>query len=136
MDFQHEVTYALPRALQLQMAHQWLFSNWVSKEGQNRVFEELDASRSGRPIPVPSEIMFPSILDRCSEFDAAGALFVLFHYIKADNRKVLPMNLFQGISGVLLLWYQDILYPDAFLKLPEKLRTNMLLNVGVKGLVG
>ncbi|WP_224367853.1 hypothetical protein [Hyalangium versicolor] len=135
-DSQHEVARTLSPALQMKIASQLLSSNRMSPEEQSYLFEALDAARAGRSLPHPPESSPDAIRDRGHEFDAAGALSVLFTYIGAEDRQSLLTGMLQRSSGAFPAWYQDILYPDMLLKLPRDVQADMLLEVDVKVLAG
>lgn len=135
-DFQHEVVRSLSPQLRAQVASQLLTSNRISKEEQSHVFAALDAARAGLPLPPPPAPTPHGIADRGQAFDAAGALSVLFGHMEPAVRKALLSSALDSLSGVLPLWYQDILYPEMILKVPQELRADMLLEVDIKGLAG
>lgn len=135
-DFQHEVARTLSPELQLKVASHLLVSNRMSNEEQSYLFEALDAARAGRSLPSPPPSAPDAIRDRGHEFDAAGALSILFSYVSAEDRQALWASMLKRSSGVFPSWYQDILYPDMLLKLPQDIQADMLLEVDVKMLAG
>jgi hypothetical protein len=135
-DFQHEVARTLAPELQLKVASHLLESNRMSNEEQSYLFEALDAARAGRSLPSPPRPAPDAIRDRGHEFDAAGALSVLLAYIGAEDRQALLTSMLKRSSGAFPSWYQDILYPDMLLKLPQDIQADMLLEVDVKVLAG
>jgi len=134
--FQHEVARTLSPELQQQVASQLLSSNRMSNEEQGYLFEALDAARAGRSLPAPPRPALDAIRDRGHAFDAAGALSVLLTYIGAEERQALLTSMLKRSSGAFPSWYQDILYPDMLLKLPQDVQANMLLEVDITGLAG
>ncbi|WP_224243873.1 hypothetical protein [Hyalangium gracile] len=135
-DSQHEVARTLSPELQRRIASQLLLSNRMSPEEQSYLFEALDAARAGRSLPAPPRPAQDTIRDRGQEFDAAGALSILLTYIGAEERQSLLTGMLQRSSGAFPSWYQDILYPDMLMKLPQDVQADMLLEVDVKGLAG
>ncbi|MBN1205366.1 MAG: hypothetical protein JXB05_10625 [Myxococcaceae bacterium] len=135
-DFQHEVARTLSPELQMKIASQLLSSNRMSNEEQSYLFEALDAARAGRSLPAPPRPAPDAIRDRGHAFDAAGALSVLLTYIGAEDRQALLTSMLKRSSGAFPSWYQDILYPDMLLKLPQDVQADMLLEVDVKVLAG
>ncbi len=135
-DFQHEVARTLSPELQMKVASHLLSSNRMSNEEQSYLFEALDAARAGRSLPSPPRPAPDAIRDRGHEFDAAGALSVLFTYIGAEDRQALMTSMLKRSSGAFPSWYQDILYPDMLLKLPQDIQADMLLEVDAKVLAG
>jgi hypothetical protein len=135
-DSQHEVARTLMPELQMRIASQLLLSNRMSNEEQSYLFEALDAARAGRSLPPPPELAPDAIRDRGHAFDAAGALSVLLTYIGAEDRQALLTSMLKRSSGAFPSWYQDILYPDMLLKLPQDVQADMLLEVDVKVLAG
>ncbi len=135
-DCQDEVARLLSPALRLGVASQLLLSNRISREEQAHIFHALDAARSGKPLPPPPAPAANAILDRGREIDAPGALSMLFPHISAEDRVELFGSALKRASGAFPGWYQDILYPDMLLKLPQELRADLLLEVDVRGLAG
>jgi hypothetical protein len=135
-DFQHEVARVLPAETRLQVIGQLLASNRLSPEERKSLFEAVDAARAGKALPEPPKETAHSIHDRGPEFDAAGALSVLFSHVSAEERHSLMSTALQRASGALPRWYEDILHPDMLLKVPEELRADLLLEVDLKGLAG
>jgi hypothetical protein len=135
-DFQHEVARTLSPELQMKVASHLLSSNRMSNEERSYLFEALDAARAGRSLPSPPRPAPDAIRDRGHELDAAGALSVLFTYVGAEDRQALLTSMLKRSSGAFPSWYQDILYPDMLLKLPQDVQADMLLDVDVKVLAG
>jgi hypothetical protein len=134
-DCQQEVARMLSPELRLQVAGMLLTSNRISREERAFVFATLEAARAGMPLPKPTTPAKHDIVDRGREFAAAAALSILFPLIDSDDRQALFAKA-MGRSGTLPLWYEDILYPDMLLKLPDGVQADMLLEVDVKGLAG
>jgi hypothetical protein len=133
-DAQHDVARMMSPELRLRVAEELLASNRISKEELAYLFEVLKSARGGRPLPkAPAPV---GIADRGREFDAAGALSVLFPRIAATERLALFNTARERSSGTFPRWYEDILYPDMLLKLPQELQSDLLLDVDVKGLAG
>ena len=133
-DAQQDVARTLSPELRLQVANQLLGSNRMSDDDRKYIFSALDEARAGRPLPPPPRAAAHDIVGRGREFDAAAALSSLFPHIEAEDRQALFLSALQRSSGVFPLWYEDILYPDMLLKLPEELRADLLLQVDLKGL--
>ncbi|HEX5751629.1 MAG TPA: hypothetical protein VFZ09_35735 [Archangium sp.] len=133
-DCQQDVARILPPELRVRIANELLASNRISKEETVHLFEVLDAARAGKPIPPAPPAQ--GILDRGRPFDAAGALSVLLPLIESSERGALFARTLERSGGALPLWYQDILYGDMLLKLPDELQRDMLLDVDVRGLAG
>lgn len=135
-DVQHEVARSLSPDLRLQVASQLLVSNRISNEERQHLFETLDNARAGLPLQMPAEAGAHEIHDRGRELDGAGALSVLLSHIGPEDRKVLFEEALGRSSGSYPAWYEDILHPDMLLKLPAELRSDLLLEVDIKGLAG
>ncbi|MGQ0505946.1 MAG: hypothetical protein ACT4TC_11590 [Myxococcaceae bacterium] len=135
-DAQREVAQLFPPELKLQVAGQLLRSNRISREERTYVFEALDAARARRPLPAPPRAEPHDIADRGRQFDAAGALSVLLPLIGPEDRGALFSHAMVRTSGTMPRWYEDILYPDMLLKLPNELQADLLLDVDVRGLAG
>jgi hypothetical protein len=120
----------------MKVASHLLSSNRMSNEEQSYLFEALDAARAGRSLPSPPRPAPDAIRDRGHEFDAAGALSILFTYVGAEDRQALLTGMLKRSSGAFPSWYQDILYPDMLLKLPQDVQADMLLEVDPKVLAG
>jgi hypothetical protein len=133
---QHEVGRLLPHPRRLQVAGELLRSNRITKQDREHLFETLDAARSGMPFEQPPKPAAHEIADRGREFDAAGALSVLFQHIDNDDRRALFAHALEQFAGTYPLWYENILYPDMLLKLPSEIRSDLLLEVDIKGLAG
>lgn len=134
-DVQHEVAAALPMPLRLQVASALLLSSRMSNEERAYVFEALDAARAGQPLPALPHALPHGFDDRGRAFDAARALSVLLAYINEGDRHAL-LEAALHRTGVLPVWYQDILHPDMLLKLPTELAGDLLLQVDLKALAG
>ncbi|MFY0570262.1 hypothetical protein ACN28E_41460 [Archangium lansingense] len=133
-DCQQDVARIMPPELRVQVANELLASNRISKEETVHLFEVLDAARAGKPLPPAPPAQ--GILDRGRQFDAAGALSVLLPLLESSERGVLFTRALGRSGGTLPLWYQDILYGDMLLKLPDELQRDLLLDVDVRGLAG
>ena len=133
-DAQDDVARIMSSELRVQVADELLASNRISKEETVHLFEVLNAARAGKPLPpaLPAQ----GIPDRGREFDAAGALSVLLPLIESTERGALFARALGRSGGTLPAWYQDILYGDMLLKLPEELQRDLLLDVDVRGLAG
>lgn len=133
-DCQQEAARLMSPALRNSLATHLMLSNRISRQEMEHLFGVLRAARAGQPIPqVPTT---EGILDRGREFDAAGALSVLFQHIDPQARGGLFAELLQRTAGALPRWYENILYPDMLLRLPQELQADVLLDVDVKGLAG
>jgi len=135
-DVQAELARSLKPTLRLQVAQQLLVSNRISNEERQHLFETLDNARAGLPLQMPVEAASHEIVDRGREFDAAGALSVLATYLEPEERKALFAEALRRGSGMHPSWYEDILYPDMLLKLPQESMTDLLLEVDIRGLAG
>ncbi len=135
-DFQHEVARSLPPELRRQVAQQLLISNRMSAEEQHHVFAALDAARAGRSLPAAAATATDGIGDRGREVDAAGALSVLLTHIPNQERDQLLRDALTRAGGVFPLWYENILFPQMLLKLPQELQADILLEVDMRGLAG
>ena len=133
-DCQQDVARIMPPELRVRIANELLASNRISKEETVHLFEVLDAARAGKPLPPAPPAQ--GILDRGRPFDAAGALSVLLPLIESSERGELFTRALGRSGGTLPLWYQDILYGDMLLKLPDELQRDLLLEVDVRGLAG
>ncbi len=133
-DCQQDVARIMSHELRVRVASELLASNRISKEETVHLFEVLDAARAGMPIPPAPAAQ--GLLDRGRPFDAAGALSVLLPLIESAERGALFARALERSGGTLPLWYQDILYGDMLLKLPDELQRDLLLDVDVRGLAG
>lgn len=133
-DIQHEVARIMAAELRVEVADQLLVSNRISKEENAYVFEVLNAARAGKALPPSPKPQ--GIGDRGRELDAAGALSVLLPRIDPTLRTELFARALDRSGGTFPRWYEDILYGDMLLKLPDELRKDMLLEVDVRGLAG
>ncbi|MET0405314.1 MAG: hypothetical protein ABW123_23060 [Cystobacter sp.] len=133
-DCQQDVARIMPPELRVRIAHELLASNRISKEETVHLFEVLDTARAGKALP-PAPLA-QGILDRGRPFDAAGALSVLLPLLAPSEREALFARALERSGGTLPLWYQDILYGDMLLKLPDELQRDLLLEVDVRGLAG
>ncbi|QRO00830.1 hypothetical protein JRI60_18245 [Archangium violaceum] len=133
-DCQQDVARIMSPELRVRIANELLASNRISKEETVHLFEVLDAARAGKPLPPAPPAQ--GILDRGRQFDAAGALSVLLPLIESSERGSLFARALGRSGGTLPLWYQDILYGDMLLKLPDELQRDLLLDVDVRGLAG
>ncbi len=135
-DFQHEVARSLSNEVRHQVARQLLLSNRISPDEQAHVFAALDAARAGRTLPPPPPPAPHGISDRGREVDAAAALSVLLTHVPAPERAALLTEALERSGGVFPLWYENILFPQMLLKLPQELRADVLLEVDMRGLAG
>jgi hypothetical protein len=133
-DCQQDVARIMSPELRVRVANELLASNRISKEETVHLFEVLDAARAGKPLPPAPPAQ--GILDRGRQFDAAGALSVLLPLSESSERGALFARALGRSGGTLPLWYQDILYGDMLLKLPDELQRDLLLDVDVRGLAG
>jgi hypothetical protein len=133
-DCQQDVARIMSPELRARVANELLASNRISKEETVHLFEVLDAARAGKPLPPAPPAQ--GILDRGRQFDAAGALSVLLPLLESSERGTLFTRALGRSGGTLPLWYQDILYGDMLLKLPDELQRDLLLDVDVRGLAG
>ena len=134
IDCQQDVARIMSRELRVRVAQELLASNRISKEETVYLFEVLDAARAGKALPPAPAAQ--GILDRGRPFDAASALSVLLSLIEPSERDALFTRALGRSGGTLPLWYQDILYGDMLLKLPDELQRDLLLEVDVRGLAG
>ena len=61
---------------------------------------------------------------------------MLFQYIDAKARSALFAEALERFSGSYPLWYENILYPDMLLRLPDEMRADLLLEIDIRGLAG
>jgi hypothetical protein len=132
MDRQDEVARLLPYPLKVGVAHQLLQSNRSSKHERAGLFEAVGNAREGRPLKNGHAPVSLDVIDQGQEFDAAGALSVLLAHLEdADRRALFEKALSgDGFPG----WYERILSPQMLLKVPAEQRTDLLLEVDVRGL--
>ncbi|MCU0695037.1 MAG: hypothetical protein MUC96_00760 [Myxococcaceae bacterium] len=132
MDRQDEVARLLPYPLKVGLAHQLLLSNRSSKHERAALFEAVGNAREGRPLKNGHAPVVLDVVDQGQEFDAAGALSILLGHLEdADRRGLFEKALSgDGFPG----WYERILSPQMLLKVPPEQRTDLLLEVDVKGL--
>ncbi len=134
LEVQHEVARLLPSDLRLQVASELLVSNRISREESAYVLSALGAARKGQPLPQAPK--HEGVLDRGREFDAPGALSVLLSRIDPEARAELFAAAFDRSGGTFPSWYENILFGDMLLKLPDDVRADLLLEVDLKGLAG
>lgn len=132
--FQQDVSRLLTPALREGVADQLLASNRISREDSTYLFEVIQAARAGKPLPPAPAAQ--GIVDRGREVDAAGAVSVLLPRIEPEARRSLFARALERSGGTFPRWYEDILYPDMLLKLPEEMRKDLLLEVDVRNLAG
>ncbi|MDX2010317.1 MAG: hypothetical protein SFW67_09010 [Myxococcaceae bacterium] len=132
MDRQDEVARLLPYPLKVGVAHQLLLSNRSSKHERAALFEAVGNAREGRPLKNGHAPVVLDVVDQGQEFDAAGALSILLGHLEdADRRTLFEKALSgDGFPG----WYERILSPQMLLKVPAEQRTDLLLEVDVRGL--
>ena len=133
-ELQDEVARTLAAEQRWQVAEELLVTNRMSREEQRYLFAALDAVRGGRAVPAEPPPA-AGLADRGRTLDVALALSVLLPLIEAGDRQALLAKAFRGGAGY-PRWYEDILYPDMILKLPEEVQTNLLLEVDVRALAG
>lgn len=135
IESQHEVARILSPKLRVTLAEQLLVSNRISREETGQIFEALNAARAGTALP-----RFPAVTsqhaDRGRPFDAATALSVLLTKIEPESRQQLFADALARSAGVFPTWYEEILYGDMILRVPEEFQKDMLLEVDLKGLAG
>jgi hypothetical protein len=132
MDRQDEVARLLPYPLKVGVAHQLLLSNRSHKHERAALFEAVGNAREGKPLKNGHAPPTSDVIDQGQEFDAAGALSVLLGHLEdADRRGLFEKAVSgDGFPG----WYERILSPQMLLKVPDSQRTDLLLEVDVKGL--
>jgi hypothetical protein len=135
-DAQQEVARLLSAPQRLQVSGELLKSNRITRQDRDHLFETLDAARAGKPFSAPPKPMAHEISDRGRELDAAGALSVLFQHIDTEDRRALFGHALEQFGGTYPLWYENILFPDMLMKLPAEVRSDMLLEVDIRGLAG
>jgi len=94
------------------------------------------AARKGVAVPTPPPAVTNGIADLGREFDAPGALSVLFTHIEPAARKALLEEAFTRWGESFPFWYFNILYPDMLLRLTPEVQADLLLEVEVKALAG
>jgi hypothetical protein len=133
-DYQQEAARILSPELRRQVAEQLLMSNRIAKDEISHLFELLRAARAG--LPMPEERKASPAADRGREFDAAGALSCLLPHIDPPVRSALFAAAMKRSNGGFPLWYEEILFPDMLLKVPDELRADVLLDVDIRELAG
>lgn len=136
VELQSEVSRTLAPEFRVLVAQQLLSSNRASRDERSYVFQALTETREGKALTPPPKTLPNEIVDRGSEFDAAGALSNLLPHIASEARQALFGKVLQKAHGELPRWYEDILYPDMLSKLPNEVQADMLLEVDLKGLAG
>jgi hypothetical protein len=132
---QREVARSLAHDARLEVVGHLLDSNRMSPEERTYLFGAIDAARAGTPIADPPRVHARDITDRGHEYDAAGALSVLLPLLSPAERKALLAE--RQAGGVLPQWYDDVLFPEMFARLPSaELRSDLLLEVDVRPLAG
>jgi len=133
---QDEVARSLSPELRRGLVDQLLASNRISNDERKYLFEVLAQARAGQPLPPAPRPGANEIVDRGRELDSAGALSVLLPHLEAEDRRALFTRALQRASGAFPRWYENILYPDMLLRLPDEVRSDLLLEVDVKELAG
>ena len=135
-DVEHEVARLLPGARRVAVAGELLLSNRLTREERGHLFAALEAARSGKVLPRPPVPSPQAIADRGQEFDAASALSVLLPHLGAEERKALFSAALARSGGTSPAWYEGILFPEMLQRLPDEVRSDLLLEVEVQGLAG
>ncbi len=133
-DVQQELSRVLSPPLRYQVASELLSSNRISPEETRYVLQVLSAARGGKPVPPAPRV--DGIGDRGREFDAPGALSVLLQRVEPEMRAELFAEAREKAGGAFPGWYENILYGDMLLRLPDEARADLLLEVDLKGLAG
>lgn len=134
-ELQREVARALAHDTHLELVAHLLDSTRMSADERTYLFSAVDAARTGGALPAPPEGQPQEIPDRGHEFDAAGALSVLFPTLSGAERTAL-LGARAG-AGALPPWLEGVLFPEMFAKLPSaELKADLLLEVDVKPLAG
>lgn len=133
-EMQHELSGLMSPEVRVEVADRLLASNRISREDTAYLFAVLEAARAGQPLPPPPKPT--GIAGRGRELDAAGALSILFSRIEAQRRSELFARALDRAGGAFPRWYEDILFGDMLLRLPDELRQDLLLEVDVRGLAG
>jgi hypothetical protein len=135
-EVQDEVARALAPEWRGRLVSHLLFSNRISAIDRSYLFEVVQAARGGRALPAAPKLSADTIVERGQEFDAAGALSVLLPYLPAEGRTAQFTEALTRAHGGFPQWYEDILFPDMLLKLPEETRADLLLEVDLAALAG
>ncbi len=129
-DSQHDVARLMTPELRLATATQLLVSTRISKEESDFVFACIGAARDGRALPTPPT---GEVTDRGPSVDAAAALSVLLPHLPAADRPGLFLRALHGGASA-PQWFEDIFFGEMLTKLPKEMRSDLLLDVDVRGL--
>ena len=129
-DTQHDVARLMPLAMRIAVAEQLLASTRISKEESVYIFSCIGAARDGEPMPKPPK---GTVTDRGPSVDAASALSVLLPHLPAEQRPGLFKRALND-AGSAPQWYEDIFFGEMLNRLESEQRSDLLLDVDVRGL--
>ena len=129
-DTQHDVARLMPLDLRFAVAEQLLASTRISKEESAYIFSCIGAARDGETMPKPPK---GTVTDRGPSVDAASALSVLLPHLPAEQRPGLFKRALNG-AGSAPQWYEDIFFGEMLHRLEPEQRSDILLDVDVRGL--
>jgi hypothetical protein len=131
-DCQSEAARIMPLELRTQVADQLLRSNRISGDEITFVFDALRAARRGEALPeAPAGAGIP---DRGQAFDAPAALSLLLARLPPERRQMLLEVALERSNGTFPVWYENILYGDMLMRVPEDVRTDLLLDADIRSL--
>ena len=133
-DAQRGAVQIMAPEFRIALADKLLESTRISREEMAYLFDVLRAARKGDELPKPPARN--KVVDRGREMDAAGALSVLLSRIDPQDRAALFQRAIARFGGALPQWYENIVFGDMLLKLPDELRNDVLLDVDVRALAG
>ena len=131
-DTQQDVARMMPLERRVAVAEQLLASTRISKEESAYVFSCISAAREGQALPKPPKAV---VTDRGPSVDAASAVSVLLPYLSTEQRHALFDRALHG-AGNAPQWYEDIFYGEMLMRLEPEQRSELLLDVDVRGLAG
>lgn len=129
-DTQHDVARLMPTNMQTAVVEQLLASTRISREESAYIFSCIDAALNGQPLPKPP---VATVTDRGPSVEAAAAVSVLLPLLTAEYRVALFTAALHG-SASAPLWYEDIFFGDMLNRLDAEQRSDLLLDVDVRGL--
>ena len=131
-DCQSDIAQIMTPPQRVAIADQLLSSTRISRDETDYIFSVLDAARHGKELPpVPTT---ERSLDRGRELDAPAALSTLLPRIASEQRQALFAKGIIRSGGSTPHWYENILYGDILLRIPEEQRRDILLEVDVREL--
>lgn len=130
-DAQIDVARLLSPEVRLSVASQLLVSTRISKEESAFVFACVGAAMEGKALPPPPK---SAITDRGPAVDAPTALSVLLPHIPGADRSALLVSALQQSGGNAPAWFEDIFFGEMLTQLDSELRSDLLLDVDIRGL--